>query len=636
MVYNSRDSFYKTPFGAVEAGTEVRFAITPPRDWAVSAVFLHVEFEFDRETVEIPMGWAGLSGARDLYRAVLPTGDRLGPAWYYFRLESPGRPSFYYGNNDRGSGGEGARRDEPGRAFQLTVYAKNDTPAWYGAGVTYHIFPDRFRRTKTPNPKGMIGNRIVHKNWEDVPVFLPEENGEITNRDFFGGSIAGVREKLLYLNSLGVNTIYFSPVFEAASNHRYDTADYHKIDPMFGTEEEFRALCAQAASLGIRVILDGVFSHTGYDSRYFNARGSYDSVGAHQSQVSPYFSWYDFREWPFQYSSWWGIYTLPQVNESCPAYIDFVVGGRDSVIRHWLRAGASGWRLDVADELPDDFIVRLRETLREENPDAVLIGEVWEDASNKISYDVRRRYFLGRELHGVMNYPLRNALLSYLLGGFAEDFRDAMESLRENYPRDAYISLMNSLGTHDTPRVLTVLGAQGHEYNLPREEKAVFQLSPERYRLAAARLKLGALILFCFPGSPCVYYGDEAGLQGFEDPFNRRGYPWGHEDHDLLAWYTLLGQARNEHRCLQAGEIQYLYAQGPLLVFARETEEETALIVANRGDAPHEATFSWSGGIISDLFGRRLSPVGGKLTLTIPALSGNVYFTARKLPRKRR
>jgi glycosidase len=370
-------------------------------------------------------------------------------------------------------------------------------------------------------------------------------------------------------------------------------------------------------------MLDGVFNHTGYDSRYFNGRGTYPEPGAHQSKDSRYYPWYDFQAWPFAYSSWWGIYTLPQVNEMNPDYMSFILDGPDSVIRHWLRAGASGWRLDVADELPDAFIERLRAAARAEKPDAVVIGEVWEDASTKISYDCRRRYLLGRELDGVMNYPLRDALLGYLLGGDAARFRDELETLRENYPKPAFYSLMNILGTHDTPRALTVLGAEGPEYQLPRGERAAFRLPPEARARAVRRLKIAALLQFSFPGSPCVYYGDEAGLEGFEDPFNRRGFPWGREEPELVSWYARLGALRNRSQALQAGDLEYLRAEGRILAFARTAGGERAVALANAGPEPAVFTTPWKGQTAADaMTGVRYPVKEGTLTVELPALTG--------------
>ena len=572
-IFDSRDIRYKEPYGAAASGTKVTFTLRPPRSMGYSWARLSARFEFRAdEVVEVPMPWSGLDGAEDLFTCVLDTGDYVGLVWYTFTLERL----------------DGKNGEQLG-PYQLTVYdGGEEVPSWFGEGMTYQIFPDRFRRTRIPDPTGMVGGRWVHAAWQDEPEYRPDRSGEIRNRDFFGGSLKGVEEKLDYLRSLGVRTLYFCPIFEAAENHRYGTADYQAIDPMLGTEEDFSHLCQEAHRRGMRVMLDGVFNHTGYVSRYFNGDGFYPEPGAHQSQDSPYYSWYNFTKWPNQYESWWGIYSLPSVNEHAPSYREFVFGGENSVVRRWLRAGADGWRLDVADELPDDFVEGIHAAARAEKADAVVIGEVWEDGSTKVAYGVRRKHILGRHCDGLMNYPFRGAALEYLQGGDAKDFMETMETLRENYPPFAFYSAMNSLGTHDTPRILTLLGVGSECRDRSREWRANFRMEPDQRRRGKELLKLGAALLFAFPGSPTVYYGDEAGMEGFEDPFNRRTFPWGREDYELLGWFTRLGHLRQEYPALCRGDIQYRAAQGPLLAFTRSLGEETILAAFNAGNDPVE------------------------------------------------
>ena len=572
-VYNSRDARCKSPYGAVPSGTKVQLTLRPLRAEGFSRATMSARFEFrDDATVTLNMPWSGLDGARDLFTCTLDTGDYVGLVWYSFgleRLDGKGRKMF--------------------GPYQLTVYDGGEVvPEWFGEGTTYQIFPDRFRRTRVPDPQGMVGGRWVHTAWQEEPEFRPDKNGEIRNRDFFGGDLKGVMEKLDYLQGLGVETLYFCPIFEAAENHRYGTADYSKIDPMLGTEENFTQLCAMAHQRGMRVMLDGVFNHTGYVSRYFNGDGFYPTPGACQSEDSPYRSWFNFIHWPDQYESWWGIYSLPAVNEHDPSYRNFIFGGQDSVVRRWLRAGADGWRLDVADELPDDFVRGIHEAARAEKPDAVIIGEVWEDGSTKVAYGVRRRHIMGRHCDGLMNYPFRNAVLSYLKGGDAADFVNAMETLRENYPRFAYYSAMNSLGTHDTARILTLLGAEEGCEHQSKEWRSNYRLGPDQRRRAKELLKLGAALMFAFPGSPTVYYGDEAGMEGFEDPFNRRTFPWGREDSELMGWFSRLGHLRKQSQALRQGDIHYRVGKGPVLAFTRTHGEETILAVFNTGS--EEAT----------------------------------------------
>ena len=602
IYFNSRDPACKSPFGAAPCGTEVSFSVFAGPEEVTDGQLLLLE-EFSGQERAIPMTWA--DGA---LRCVYRTPEEPELVWYAFSLTRPD--------------GQVLRLDKNSGRWQLTVYdGQSRTPGWFGQGVSYQIFPDRFCRSRTPRPEGMVGRRTVHENWAGTPDYLPDAQGEIRNCDFFGGDLAGITAKLDYLQSLSVTTLYLNPIFEAVSNHRYNTADYLAIDPMLGTEEDFRTLCREAHRRGMRVLLDGVFNHTGSVSRYFNADGSYPEVGAAQSRESPYYNWYHFTRWPEEYDAWWGIKTLPAVEENQDSYREFIIRGQDSVVRHWLRCGADGWRLDVADELPDDFITEIRRAMEEEKPGAVLIGEVWEDGSNKIAYDRRRRYLLGRETHGLMNYPFRTAALAWLLGGDAGAFRESMEEIREHYPSPAFYSAMNFLGTHDTPRILTLLG--GEPVPESKEARAEARLSTASYRLARQRLMLGALLLYAFPGSPTVYYGDEAGMQGYEDPLNRRTYPWGQEDESLSAWYRRLGQLRRERLSLQVGQIRYLYAAGGGLVLERRAEAEVTVAALNAGDVALELAIPWAGALATDaMTGQQFLAADGIVRLTLPGRSG--------------
>ena len=597
--FDSRDPACKSPFGAVPCGTEVSFAVFCTDEENIAGGELRVTEEFAGKEQAVPLSLSG--GA---WRCVYAAPRRPELAWYRFSL--------------RRRSGETVTLAQR----QLTVYEEyGAAPDWFGRGVSYQIFPDRFCRSRVPDPAGLVGDRTVHENWQDTPEFRPDERGEIRNRDFFGGDLAGIISKLDYLKSLGVTTLYLNPIFEAASNHRYNTADYMAIDPMLGTAEDFRALCREAHARGMRVLLDGVFNHTGSASRYFNADGFYPELGAAQSKDSPYYNWYHFTHWPDSYDAWWGIKTLPAVEENQASYRDFIIRSEDSVVRHWLRCGADGWRLDVADELPDDFIAELRQAMDAEKPDCLLLGEVWEDGSNKIAYDRRRKYLLGRETHGLMNYPFRTAALDWLCGGDAAAFRESMEQLRENYPSPAFYSAMNFLSTHDTPRILTLLG--GEPTPADKAERAAAQLSPAGRELARRRLMLGALLLYTFPGSPTVYYGDEAGMEGYEDPLNRRAFPWGAEDEELLRWYRKLGQLRGGRPSLQRGDICYLYADGSGLALRRQWDGEVTTAAMNSGKEPLTMTLSWPHPIATDaMTGQQFLADHGTVRLILPPVSG--------------
>lgn len=573
--FNPRDTSCKSPYGAVPTGTVVSFTLRPLRREGFSEGTISAYVESQDITITHPLTWAGHQGKYDLFEGTLPAGDEVGLIWYTLIL----------------TGIDGRIRALG--PYQLTVYQEESVPTWFGEGLTYQIFPDRFCRTTIPNPEGMVGNRTVHQSWVEEPVYLPDEKGEIRNRDFFGGNLAGITEKLPYLQSLGVETIYLCPIFEAPENHRYGTSDYDKIDPMLGTKEDFTTLCDRAHTLDMKIMLDGVFNHTGYVSRYFNGDGFYDTVGASQSQDSPYYPWFDFINWPEEYHAWWGIYSLPAVREDNADYQNFIFGDENSVVRRWLKAGADGWRLDVTDELPDHFVAGIHRAIRAQKPEGIIIGEVWEDGSQKIAYDVRRKHILGGHCDGLMNYPFRTSAISYLLGGDARHFMEEMETLRENYPPFAYYSAMNSLGTHDTLRILTYLG-EGHDgQGWSKDDRAHHSLTPEQKALGLARLKLGVTLLYAFPGSPTLYYGDEVGMEGFEDPFNRRTFPWGQEQGELTQWFAKLGQTRKTMTPLRKGDITYLKAEGGLLAFVRQYQEEKVLCVLNRSDEAQTLEVPW-------------------------------------------
>lgn len=619
FVFDSRSEFCKSPYGAAPCGGRVTFHVRPLYAEGYSRCILVAWREFSNSADTLELMPEGTDGDRTRFSGVLTVPQEPELIWYYFRLFRPDGSTRVF---DR----SGWRDDGTPQSWQLTVYEPCPTPRWLSQGVIYQIFPDRYCRLSVPDPTGLVGDRTVHENWSDCPDWWPDEHGEVRNRDFFGGSLAGITSRLPELAAMGVTVLYLNPIFESASNHRYNTADYCAIDPMLGTEADFRRLCQRAKALGLRVILDGVFNHTGSQSRYFNADGFYPDTGAAQSQTSPYFDWFSFHPWPTDYDAWWGIKTLPAVREDCPSYRNFIIHDENAVVRRWLRAGASGWRLDVADELPDDFIAEIRTAMEETAPDSFLLGEVWEDATTKVAYSQRRRYLLGHELHGVMNYPFRTALIAYLRGGDADDFRETLEALRENYPPEAFLSLMNFLGTHDTPRILTVLGAD----NVPdsKADRAAYCLSPAQRQIGLERLRLAALILFTFPGAPTVYYGDEAAMEGWEDPFNRAGYPWEQEDTDLKAHFAELARFRRSFPALQAGVLHWIWTSGPLLIFARELDGQLLTTVVNAADVSQALSLPWSAPPARDLLtSQRFIPTDNAIPLTLPPRSGLLLQT---------
>lgn len=478
---------------------------------------------------------------------------------------------------------------EQQRYWQITVFESDyQTPDWFKGGVMYQIFPDRFYKS---GEISVPDYKILRSDWGGTPNYQPNENGKVLNNDFFGGNLNGIREKLPYLKELGVTALYFNPIFEAYSNHRYDTGDYMKVDPLLGTNGDFDRLIDEAKEYGIGIVLDGVFNHTGDDSRYFNRYGRYPEVGAYQSANSPYSDWYHFREFPDNYESWWGISTLPAVNENSLSYQNFVLG-ENGVLRHWIKHGIMGWRLDVADEIPDFFLSLLRSSVKKENSNAIIIGEVWEDASNKVAYGVRREYLQGGELDSVMNYPMKDAIINYLLSGNTTILRETIFQLIDNYPKHTLDCLMNILGTHDTPRILTVLGNQTCD---SKDQMAVARLSDEAKHHAKDKLKMAALLQFTLPGVPCIYYGDENATEGDRDPFCRKCYDWEHTDEELRRHYKKLGEIRNGELKTVFGEGTYreVFADNGCLVFERKYGcDSAAYVFVNNSNLKYQITVS--------------------------------------------
>ena len=576
--FNSRDLQYRAPFGAVAEHTTVTLRVCMPRDWGCCAATLLVRQDGGEDTA-LPMTWAGMRGDDHEWWSVEYTPAAAGLYWYGFRLDVALGSGYLTRLPD---GTAAYSPDKDGVRWQLTCYEQGfTTPDWLAGGILYQIFPDRFAASGTAK-EGVPSDRVMHTAWDEQPEWRPDAQGRVWNNDFFGGDLKGIEQKLDYLQSLGVTCLYLNPIFESHSNHRYDTADYTRIDPLLGDEADLRALTATAKERGIRVLLDGVFSHTGSDSVYFNRERRYPGEGAYNSPHSPYADWYHFRNWPNDYGSWWGFPTLPEVEELSPAFMEYI-NGAEGIVSRWLRAGASGWRLDVADELPDGFLDALRARVKETDPTAMVLGEVWEDASNKESYGCRRRYLLGRQLDSVMNYPFRDAVLGFLLGSTAEDFINKVWNVVENYPPQTLRLLMNHIGTHDTERALTLLGGEPSN-GRGRAWQAEQRMPPHRRQLALRRMRLAALLQFALPGVPCIYYGDEAGLEGYKDPFNRHPYPWGREDADLLDWYRRLGAARRESVALGEGGFAPVPTSSDVVCFTRRQGEHGLLCAVNRSD----------------------------------------------------
>ena len=575
---NSKDV---SSLGAFLVNTTVKFKLYIPRECGATSVRLHLFGEgIENKTYKAyDFKWETLNGKYDVYCREMKMSD-VGVGLYYYKYEIESDKTEFYGSGEKSAELKKIDNTNDG-LIQLLVHLDTENkPEWIQGGIMYHIFVDRFRKSGKCAPKP---EAIMNDDWYNgIPQFAPVPGGFVENNMFFGGDLYGIIEKLDYIKSLGVNCLYLSPVFEAYSNHKYDTADYMSIDSMFGSEEAFDLLVNEAKKREMHIILDGVFNHTGSDSIYFNKEGRYDSCGAYQSEKSPYYEWYNFRSYPNDYECWWDVKILPRVKSDTESYRNFILGD-GGVIEKWMKKGIDGFRLDVADELSDEFLKILNKKLKGINPHGIIYGEVWEDASNKIAYGTRKSYFLGNELDSVMNYPFREALIGYLKYGNTELFAKTCKTLTSHYPKCNADVLMNVLGTHDTERILTVLGGEnGDGYS--NKELSTKKMTQYQRKKAVNLLKIAYTVLATVPGVPCIYYGDEAGMEGYRDPFNRLPYPWGKEDEDLIEHYKKIGKVRINESLYKDGYFDLVECTQEIMAFARYNEREFALTVVNRSN----------------------------------------------------
>ncbi len=542
ILYDSKSLNHKSPFGCVIPTQKVWICIHVPRHCLAHCVEVHISGE---EELVFPLSKTDFRDDYDIFSGNISF-DKCGLYFYKFRILSP------TGDFDLFKEGESDTNMCVGDLWQISCIPSDyRTPEPFWGKVMYQIFPDRFNKSGQCDLTDKLTPYFVHQSEKEMPCYEKNSEGRILNNDFFGGNFKGIEEKLDYIHSLGVGVIYLNPIFKAFSNHRYDTCDYKKCDPMLGNEKDFVSLCQSAHKLGIKIILDGVFSHTGADSIYFDAQCRF-GTGVCSNPDSLFKSWYRLTE-NGEYESWWGIDTLPNVNEMQKSYIEYIITGEDSVIRHWLSLGADGFRLDVADELPDEFIYLFRREVKKIKADAIVIGEVWEDASNKIAYEIRRRYFTDGELDSVMNYPFRDAVINLCNGSLSpRNFADRIMTVCENYPKEVLCCLMNSLSTHDTPRILTALS--GAPMSMTREECAGYVMTEAEKNRAKDRIHPAVFLMFVLPGCPCIYYGDERGMFGFGDPFNRGYMDWENCNRKIFEFYKEMAEIRNRSLPLQRGE----------------------------------------------------------------------------------
>lgn len=587
--FDSRNNLYRNKFGSMAEGETLRLSLLLHKDACVYDAFLIIREDSDSQPQEVHLERGEWIEDYQYFSGEITLTEGL--YWYSFRYTSA------HGDFEVKRTGESLGCvTSDGECWQQTVYSADfETPDWLNGGIIYQIFPDRFYNSGKIK-ENIPEDRYICEDWYAQPEFRQPNGKKRLCNDYYGGDLKGIEEKLPYLKGLGVSCIYLNPIFEAHSNHRYNTADYLKIDPHLGDEKDLESLVKSAKKQGIEIILDGVFSHTGDDSVYFNKYNRYDSVGAYNSTSSPYFSWFNFKEYPNKYAAWWGIETLPETNENDLSFSNFITG-EDGVIKHWLDFGVKGFRLDVADELPDGILDKIRMAVKRDSSENYLLGEVWEDASNKISYGSRRRFLRGRQLDSVMNYPFANAIIDFVKGGNGERLINVVMSIMENYPKPAIKVLMNHIGTHDTARILTMLGC---DY-IPktREEQAVYSLSAENREKAINLLKLAVVLQYTLPGVPSIYYGDETGMEGFGDPFCRASYPWGRENHEILEFYKQMGKIRRENSAFETGDFIPIFCDFDTVCYLRKDGKNQVLIAVNCGNNEKEIT-------VPEIFGSSL------------------------------
>jgi glycosidase len=667
--HDSRDALDKSPFGAVAAGTEVAFSLTAlPGVSAATLVVARRRLEGNQdllnytEVARIALNRSpdgpGLERWLGRYRF---TDIAVHGYWFdvtvngrHYALQNNREPIFW--TREAGSNGVGVVEASPAspraiRRFRITAFDPAFVvPDWAADAVYYYIFPERFRngdKSNDPQPglaKYHDATVELHPHWSGRPYKPGSGDGSdaVYNNDFFGGDIAGIIDKLDDIADLGANTLYITPLFSAASNHKYDTADYHHIDPHFGSDDDFSRLCTEAAKRGIRVIPDTSLNHVGSDSVYFDRFGNHRGEGAGAGAFaggkinpeSPFADWFRFdrsqADPDHQYKGWVGVTDLPELNKDSASFRRFAYGAADSVMKRWLDRGAAGWRMDVAPWIPDDFWREWRREIKNHRPDALTIAETWFDSS---------KYLLGDSFDSAMNYIFRNTVLAFAAGGNAAKLYRNLELIREAYPPPAFHALMNLLSSHDQARSLHVLGwPDDASHDAGTADAATVALAKQRFRLAL-------FFQMTYPGAPAIYYGDEVGMTGGDDPYNRGPYPWadkgGHPDLLLRADVKRLTALRHDHPVLRRGELLApLLVDDSAIVLARRlaasagsgAAEAWALTASHNGLNPRTITFqlptpALGRDFVDALTGAAAVVDQGRITLTLPALSGAVLIS---------
>ena len=535
---------FKFPKGVVVKNNEVRFHIDLECEFKPRFVYFMIKTDEESEYKYLEM--TEKNGYEFVYKF-----EKSGHYWYNFQIVVNDEYLYLNRTYDNYS----YLSHEKGEDFlQLVTEKEYSCKDSMQGGIIYQIFVDRFCKVGEVKERKPL---ILRDDWGGN-IQKNTTNPLIINLEVFGGNIQGIISKLDYLQKLGVTTIYLNPISQANSSHKYDTSDYMKIDDMFGTELEFKKLVDLAKAYGMKIVIDGVYNHTGSDSIYFNKNGTFNTLGAYKSKESRFYNWYDFENYPDKYKCWWGIDTLPSIKHNSEDFQNYIAG-ENGVLEKFLKLGVFGVRLDVVDEIGHNYLTKICDSIRENKKDALIIGEVWEDASTKIAYGKRRGYFLGHELNSVMNYPLKEALLNFILHNNANHFYYVCQIIEDNYPEFVKHNLMNLIDSHDTRRILSILEEGNH---------------------VMERLKIISALQYGFYGNPSIFYGDEVGIREDEPDFCRKCFPWGNENKEILQWYKFLGELR-KHKVFKKGKMEPLKAEDGIIIFKRVCEDEEILFAAS-------------------------------------------------------
>ena len=498
---------------------------------------------------------------------------------YYFSFEANNN-FIYYKNKNKEDYKSISKED----MFKMSV--NFNVPEWAQGKMMYHIFVDRFNRGSTKKLKEM-SNRRIHDSWDEDIIITRNENG-LFNTDFYGGDLRGIGKKLDYLKELGVSIIYLSPIVWSQSNHRYDTSDYEKVDPYLGTNKDLYDLCNKAHKLGMKVILDAVFNHTGNDSKYFNEYNTFPELGAYQSKDSKYYPFYrkyiDNNKVVFDY--WWGMKNLPVCDGNNSSWQRYIYG-EGGIIDLWFSLGIDGLRLDVADELSDGFIEGVRRAVKRNKEDGFIMGEVWKNPMH-----MNRSYLeSGKGMDTVMNYQLTNALIRYFKYKDCDTLKEVLTSLIVEYPEESLNSIMNFTSTHDISRPINIFGSKEFKYqgewvwdtiNNDREYQKNYKLSEEEYNKGKEIFEAYIFTLAFLPGNLSIFYGDEIGMQGLGNIANRRPYTWTKKDTELLELFKVIGKIRKKEKFLEKASLEIIEINPEYLLFKRKNNEEELLVYINR------------------------------------------------------